>query len=696
MKANVSKKPVLSISMIVKNEGKRLRRCLDSLKKVMDRIDCQLIITDTGSVDDTVEIAKEYADIVNHFEWCDDYSAARNFGLELARGEWYAFIDADEWYSDELADSIVKFFKSDACNTHHNCKFIIRNFHDEAHTDFADFAVSRYFRLLPSTRFLNRIHESIVPYDPTFTFKGICYHDGYAFSSTAEAFEKKYESYNIAIEKQLAEDDNNLSLLVSYMASVKDVAREEEIILKALSLLKPAYNIVFCNTVYYRAILYYFNCQRYDIALKYIDEYKDLMKKQKYEIYLDGYQIMALVYAFAKQYSDAVKYADIYLKEYDNYFKAPKKFNSITVNTISKNSKETFLLDIINKMCVYDVETALKYYKQYPLNDCKYAPQLFEVMLLHYAKNQDQALLYALLDTFESLNNNNYKEFLQAKLSGLFFEQIDNEVLYSQLDNYKNSIFVGAFCLLHHTKSTEKLSAISADLNAMCQNAAIAPYLAALMYSQQDITPTVLQLNREQITAAAQAIESLGDSLCSLCLKNISFAENAQEIKALMLYISLLDSALKRLNADDSESRQLITQTVISCMARFARGYYSQALIEGGAELLPSAHRFALQVDNASIAKDTSEYISVLRSAILTSPDMKPLAETLLEIIEQKLQQPASAPKTEFELLAESVKENAKALIAGKSTADALAVLTQLKALVPNDTEVDNLIKMCK
>ena len=49
---------LLSIGMIVKNEQKYLRNCLTSIKPVLDAVDSELIIFDTGSTDETVQIAK--------------------------------------------------------------------------------------------------------------------------------------------------------------------------------------------------------------------------------------------------------------------------------------------------------------------------------------------------------------------------------------------------------------------------------------------------------------------------------------------------------------------------------------------------------------------------------------------------------------------------------------------------------------
>ncbi len=78
--------------MIVRNEGNHLARCLDSAKDWID----ELVVVDTGSQDDTVAIAQRYGATLYHFQWCDDFAAARNFSLEQVTGEWVLILDADE------------------------------------------------------------------------------------------------------------------------------------------------------------------------------------------------------------------------------------------------------------------------------------------------------------------------------------------------------------------------------------------------------------------------------------------------------------------------------------------------------------------------------------------------------------------------------------------------------------------------
>lgn len=82
----------ISLCMIVKNESAILRRCLDSYKPVADEI----IIIDTGSTDNTKEIASEYTDKIYDYVWEDDFAKARNFAFSKATCDYIFSADADE------------------------------------------------------------------------------------------------------------------------------------------------------------------------------------------------------------------------------------------------------------------------------------------------------------------------------------------------------------------------------------------------------------------------------------------------------------------------------------------------------------------------------------------------------------------------------------------------------------------------
>ena len=88
----VAEKLRLSVCLIARNEEKFLGACLESVRGLADEI----VVVDTGSTDRTVEIAKQHGAKVDHFTWCDDFSAARNLALAHATGDWVLVLDADE------------------------------------------------------------------------------------------------------------------------------------------------------------------------------------------------------------------------------------------------------------------------------------------------------------------------------------------------------------------------------------------------------------------------------------------------------------------------------------------------------------------------------------------------------------------------------------------------------------------------
>lgn len=82
----------ISLCMITKNEEFFLADCLNSVKELVNEI----VIIDTGSTDKTKEIASSFGAKIVDFEWCDDFSAARNESLKHATSDWILVLDADE------------------------------------------------------------------------------------------------------------------------------------------------------------------------------------------------------------------------------------------------------------------------------------------------------------------------------------------------------------------------------------------------------------------------------------------------------------------------------------------------------------------------------------------------------------------------------------------------------------------------
>lgn len=93
----------VTVCMIVKNEGLVIKKCLSSIAKIADEI----IIVDTGSDDDTIKIAKQFTDKIYHFNWIDDFAAARNYAQSLAKYEYICRWDADWLLQEGDIDKLI-------------------------------------------------------------------------------------------------------------------------------------------------------------------------------------------------------------------------------------------------------------------------------------------------------------------------------------------------------------------------------------------------------------------------------------------------------------------------------------------------------------------------------------------------------------------------------------------------------------
>ena len=160
----------LSLAMIVKNESRCLARCLSSVQKLADEI----VVVDTGSADNTVEIARGFGTRLFHFDWIQDFSAARNHALDQTSGDWILVLDADETVSEPLADEIRRFI---AGPRQIGRLKIVSDFKRNGQTLRSQTFVSRLFPR--GARFEGKIHEQIASPLPRVNLLGPLWHDGY-------------------------------------------------------------------------------------------------------------------------------------------------------------------------------------------------------------------------------------------------------------------------------------------------------------------------------------------------------------------------------------------------------------------------------------------------------------------------------------------------------------------------------------
>lgn len=92
----------ISVCIITKNEAAHLDRCLSRIAPYP----FELVVVDTGSTDNSKEVAMKYTDKVYDYVWKKDFSAARNFSISKASHDWILVLDTDEFVEKLDLESI--------------------------------------------------------------------------------------------------------------------------------------------------------------------------------------------------------------------------------------------------------------------------------------------------------------------------------------------------------------------------------------------------------------------------------------------------------------------------------------------------------------------------------------------------------------------------------------------------------------
>lgn len=217
--------------MIVKNEEKYIQRCLNSVKGIVDEI----VIVDTGSTDNTIGIVSKYPGVkLFHFNWCDDFSSARNHSIVKATGDYILVLDADEYLiNGERYDfERVMYEKSIG-------RILIESRFKKENQEYRSEAyVSRFFP--KNVRYVGAIHEQLESDRPRLKINAKVNHDGY--------YEVKKSSRNIPLLiKEVKKKPNDPYTLFQLGKELRISERYRE----SFHFLERSYELVNNNSQYY-------------------------------------------------------------------------------------------------------------------------------------------------------------------------------------------------------------------------------------------------------------------------------------------------------------------------------------------------------------------------------------------------------------------------------------------------------------
>lgn len=201
-------RPLLTISILISDRPDTVEKCLKSLDMLREKVSSELILVDTGCGEQVREIIERYADVVVNFPWCNDFAKARNAGFKQAKGEWFLYMDDDEWFEDTV--EIEQFFLNGTYKKFGCAVYYVRNYVNSEGTVYSDDRVGRMFRIYPDMKFIHKIHENIDNIrEPMAALHSFAHHYGYAFKTEEEKKEHTKRNMTLLLE-ELEENPHDL------------------------------------------------------------------------------------------------------------------------------------------------------------------------------------------------------------------------------------------------------------------------------------------------------------------------------------------------------------------------------------------------------------------------------------------------------------------------------------------------------
>lgn len=264
----------VSACLISKNNEKTIKKTLDSLFNIFNEI----IIIDTGSNDQTIEISKNYTDKIFNYEWKNDFSDARNYAYKYVKNDWLFWIDTDE----ELILFDIKYLEK-IINSDNESLFINR-FDILPNNEKGISLRCRFLRNLERNYFYGKIHETPSKINE---LKSYIINQNIAIINHYPILKGK-EERNIKILESIINEKINEMELIDYSIylakEIENISKKENILLNIFS------------------------------KFKYLKE-EDIKKNNNF---LNFFNELIILYIRKEEYIKALDYCDLSLKYFPN------------------------------------------------------------------------------------------------------------------------------------------------------------------------------------------------------------------------------------------------------------------------------------------------------------------------------------------------------------------------------------------
>lgn len=638
--------PLLSIGMIVKDEIRCIERCFKSLEGLRKELPCEVVVADTGSTDGTREIVEKYADVVFDFEWCNDFSAARNAVLDHCTGKWHFQIDADEWLSDNYKELIL-FCHSQQFKTYHTAGIrIVNHYSENLSESISEFTTERLFRISTGFRFKGKVHEAArepegfsQQYKTTVLPEVFLHHDGYRPEVVKDR--QKYKRNMQLLEPILKEHPSSMRVLCQCVESNEDTAVRLSYAEKGVEYLRKGEgeDLNFAPSLLRHAIISYAYLGKNE---QMEETWQFAQEKYADSIYIkmDSAAVMLMAYYGKQEYEKAVKIGDIWYKNRKQYDTNPYSHLSHILGPLTTNSNYNTCAVYFEALCkmerwesaeeaLYDInlpavctQNLISFINTFIDNAANLSNPL--KALKWVTEEQKERFITSKKD----VSWHQYSSMLLAKMEEHFRNNGDLSPVIAQMEN---DVGYSAKALLQQDdyemiKCAECIQDWGNVMSLLYERILEKHLLFPAKFYQQ---------NSEVWGSVASALPILP----KLCAKFLSYVENVPALTPeQQSWYSSLASALLAEKKWDSQTQAV---ALCRCFAQVdqelvAQMYLPQMLTEDCIHLIPIGHRFSWYLKQAFEAIQTGDLkasIAILRKALESAPVYNAAIDALLDYV---------------------------------------------------------------
>lgn len=699
---------LVTISMLVSNRIDTVEKCFESFRPLLEQIPSEFIAVDTvgdEKSDGSVDVARKYADKIVHFEWCDDFAAARNAGLKEARGKWLIYLDDDEWFDD--AGPLIDFFsKPELYENYDRVSMMEHSYTSASQIEYGSSSFSRISVLTPEAKFVNPVHELLegIVYRNEYDLKGtFVHHVGYIGKLNNKKIERNREIMNNELEKH---PDNPHLWLQQIAGAGSDADEMLELSEKAIFELRKRELSDWNNQDWVEIFLYrmksYARLKMWDKLDENVDEFLEHVKNP-------FFRGIAAIFELSRNLNDfGIEKANDWIHI---YFEAVKYY-------VDRDEKEIsyFFSDDIDKANLYKVvimyfnlclkesddsySDIKKMIREIPWNIfSRKRSGVLASSLKYIIDNEDTETLAFLCNSF-TIDGRIDEEFLQ-QLDRVDIG-IESDTAQENFDQLIESIDVknDSLWIKQHVRkkvSEDELKRSlgdettfaypNEDLVRICVKNRISPQKYVEKVSIEDVEKSVSAIvvkeekHLDRIPLFAAEIENVWQS---------SVQRNYLLASLRKRYIF---QGTMPLNKVLEESEKYCRN-----MIEYAKSIYLTELCDSASVLLPKEIRFAILFEKALKLKKSGALKECL-AYLQQSLDIFNEAETLIRRIIQEIeldQRKQAKISDEMIKLGNQVKSQIVALISQGQNEVAAGLLNELKQITPEDSDLATLEKLCQ